>query len=282
MTFAYRETLAIQADTMGYTSHSVDKLGSPFLLADEISFVIPKGGSVRLDKNHFKLLFILAGNVEHEIEGLEGRRSLTAGDILIAPVVGHHIYINKNPQRAATLQTIRIFLNPRNLGKRTSRRIKRPESDLGDYVLHHFKNVVQLSGGIDNEIMDLIHQFRRETETHDIGCRHRVRSICTELIIMVSRKLSRKSESEHSAPGRTQKQIVAAAKEFFFKHFSKDLTLAEIAWYVGKGEEHLARVFKSETGHSVFDYVRKTRINQAKTLMMNPVWSLTKIAEKCG
>jgi AraC-like DNA-binding protein len=77
-------------------------------------------------------------------------------------------------------------------------------------------------------------------------------------------------------------QIVAAAKEFIFKHFSKDLTLGEIAWHVGKGEEHLARVFKSETGQSVFDYVRETRINQAKTLMMNPVGSLTEIAERCG
>jgi AraC-like DNA-binding protein len=267
---------------MGYSAHSVDKLGTPFLLADEVSFVVPKGETVRIRKHYFKLLLILSGNIEHEIEGLEGRRPLEAGDILIAPVVGRHIYINQNLQSAATVQAIRIFFNLDSPRLRTRPRVKRPETDLVDYIRHHFNKVVQLQGGIDNEIMDLVRRFRSETEGREEGYRHRVRSICTELIVAVSRKLNRESKRRDSTRGVLGGQIVDAAKEYIFKHFTKDLTLGEIAWHVGKGEEHLARAFKRKTGQSVFDYVRELRINQAKTFMLDPVWSLTEIAERCG
>ena len=267
---------------MGYSSHSVDKLGSPFLLADECVFLIPKGGAVRLSRHHFKLLFMVNGQIDHEIDGIEGIQPLAAGDILVAPVVARHHYINPNPNKAIPMQALRIFLDADLLGQRARRRMKRPEVDLADYIVHHLNRVVQLRGGIDNEITGLIRNFRHETEQRAVGYRHRVRSICTEMIIAVSRKMGRQSERETAADGARSGPIVSAAREFILKHYSKDITLGEIAWHVGKGEEHLARVFKRETGQSVFDYVREIRVNEAKTLLLNPAWSLTDISERCG
>jgi AraC-like DNA-binding protein len=267
---------------MAYSSHSVDQLGSPFLLVDEGVFVIPKGGSMRLSKHHFKILFILSGQIDHEIEGLEGRQSLTAGDILVAPVVGRHRYINPNASKAIPMQAVRIFLDGEYLGQRARRRMKRPETDLSDFIVHHFNRVVQLRGGIDNKITALIRDFRSETEQRAAGYRHRIRSICTEMIVAVSRKISRQADRKGLDRGSNGGPIVSAAKEYVIKHYSKDMTLGEIAWHVGKGEEHLARVFKRETGQSVFDYVREIRVNQAKTMLLNPAWSLTEIAGRCG
>ena len=267
---------------MAYSSHSADKLGPPFLLVDEGVFVIPKGGTMRLSKHHYKVLFIVSGQIEHEIEGLEGRQLLSAGDILVAPVVSRHHYINPNPNKAIPMQAVRIFLDAEYLGQHARRRMKRPEIDLGDFVVHHLRRVVQLRGGIDNEITGLIRDFRFETEHREPGFRHRVRSICTEMIIAVARRIGRQSDRGGSADGTGRGPIVSAAKEYVIKHFSKDLTLGEIAWHVGKGEEHLARVFKRETGQSVFEYVREIRVNQAKTLLLNPAWSLTEIAGRCG
>lgn len=267
---------------MAYTSHSVENLGAPFLLVDEVVFLIPKGGTMRLSKHHFKMLFILDGEIEHEIEGLSGRLPLTKGDILIAPVVERHHYINPDPRKAIPMQAVRIFLDAELLGQRAARRVKRPESDLADYIVHHFNRVVQLRGGVDNQIMDLIREFRDETESRRPGYRHRVRSLCTDLIVAVSRKLGPAARGPRAALERPGSQIVSAAREYVFKHYSKDLTLGEVAWHVGKGEEHLARVFKRETGQSVFDYVREMRVNQAKTFLLNPAMSLTQIAERCG
>lgn len=266
---------------MGYSSHSVDTLGPPWMFVDEVVFVVPKGGVLRIRKHHFKLLFILSGEIEHEIEGIDGKKPLSAGDILIAPVVGWHRYINPDQTRAVPMQAIRMFLDADFLASRAKRRIRKPENDLADFVLHHFNRVSQLRPGIDNEITELIRDYRRETEFGEAGFRHRVRSICTELIVSVARQLGH-GAGPPVAQTRPGGQIVAAAKEFILKHASKDISLGEIAWHVGKGEEHLARVFKRGTGQSVFEYVREIRVSQAKTLLLNPALTLTQIAERCG
>lgn len=264
---------------MGYSLHSVDKLGAPYLLVDEAVFVIPKGSVLSLEKHHFKLLFILNGEIEHEIQGLHQRQTLSPGDILLAPLVHWHNYINPNKGKAVSMQVLRIFLDADFLADRAASRIKKPETDWADFIVRHFNRVVQLRGGMDNEISVLIRNFRRETELRTIGYRHRIRSICTDLIVAVARKL----EPERHSPGlKNEHPIVAAAKEYILKHHANDLTLGEIAWHAGKGEEYLARVFKRETGQSVFDCVRETRIDRAKTLLLNPSKSLTEIATDCG
>jgi AraC-like DNA-binding protein len=278
---------------MGYAVHSVEGLGPPFLLVDEMVFVIPRGGEVRLARHHFKFLFILGGEFEHEIEGMEGRRKLGPGDILVAPLVERHCYVNPHPRKAAQAHVVRLFLDGAFLKKHAARRTRKPETDFADFVIHHFPQVVQLPGGIDNEITELVTALRRETEERATGFRHRVRSICTDLIVTVARRagaatgISTKTaaatmSSSSSSTGHTGATIVAAAKEYVLKHLAEDMALGEIAWHVGRGEEHLARVFKRETGRSVFDYVREMRINEAKTHLLDPALTLTVIAERCG
>ncbi len=267
---------------MGYSLHAVNDLGAPFVMLDETVFVIPRQGVVRLGKHHFKLLFILGGSVEHEIDGVEGRRKLEPGDILVAPVVRHHVYINPHPKNSVPLHVVRMFLDADFLATRARRRVRKPESDLSDYVLHHFSKVRQIVGGIDNEITDLLVALRREAEENAPGCRHRARALCTSLIVAVSRKSAKGHAPKTETKRTSSAHIVVAAKEYILKNLAEELTLGEVAWHVGKGEEHLARVFKRETGRSVFDYVREARVNRAQTHLLDPSLSLTEIAKRCG
>jgi AraC-like DNA-binding protein len=269
---------------MSYSWHAVENIGPPFLIVDEATFVIPKDGRIDLPVNHFKFLFILEGTIEHEIAGVEERLTLKPGDILAAPVVSSHAYINPNKSKAQTLHLVRMFLDKDYLEKRSRRRRRSPEVDLTDYVLHHITKVAQISGGIDNEISDLIAALRREGANRSIGFRHNTRSICTELIVAVTRKLIDAKESSHHSVAiqSSSSTIVVGVKEYIIKHLSKEMTLGEIAWHVGKGEEHLARVFKRETGRTVFDYVREVRINHARTLIPNPSLTMSDIASQCG
>jgi transcriptional regulator GlxA family with amidase domain len=99
---------------------------------------------------------------------------------------------------------------------------------------------------------------------------------------MVSRKTG-----SHSTPGKIPERkgsglLVDSAKEYIMKNLHTKLTLGDIAWKVGKGEEHLARVFKKETGQSVFDFVREMRIEQAKIHLYDTSKSLTYIATATG
>jgi len=228
------------------------------------------------------MLFVLDGRIEHEAGGLDGRRILGTGDILIVPRPARHVYINTDPARAMRMHTVRLFLDADFLGFRAQKRGGKPESDLSDFILRHFTRAAQISGGIDNEIMQILIRLRCETEGRAIGFRHRVRLLCTDLIVAVARKMKGDSPKKGEPPDSPHSPIISAAKEYIFKHLGQQITLGEIAWHVGKGEEHLARVFKSRTGESVFDWIREMRINKAKTHLLEPGLSLTEIAGRCG
>ncbi len=261
---------------MSYASHSMDQLGPPFRLSDEIVFLIPKAGSLHIQNQYHKLLLVLEGQAEFEIEGLPGRHGIRQGDLLCAPPVGKHHYINTDPHHASPLHVLRLFFDA------PESPVSRPESDLGDYVRLYFQQVRHLHDGLDSHLHRLIREFREETETRAPGYRHRIRSICTNLTVASARKFCPVSPNSEEVAAGGGEQIVIAAREYIFKHFAQPLTLGEIAWHVGKGEEHLARLFKRHTGQSVFDTVRELRIDAAKTLLPNPAFTLTHIAERCG
>lgn len=267
---------------MGYASHSVENIGEPFLFADEMVFYIPKGGRVKIKKSQFKFIFVLQGDVLHEIDGLVGTRPLKTGDILVCPAFKYHTYINPNVDKVCQLHVMRLFIDEQAKRKRVAKRVKKPEFDLGDYVFHHFTRTVQYTDGIDSEVAGYLNALRRETEQHGSGYRHRARSLCTDLVIATSRKTQAFDERGKRSGSGGSSYLVASAKEYVLKNLDAHLTLGGIAWHVGKGEEHLARVFKKETGQSVFDYVREMRVNHAKTQLLDPSLSLSQIAVACG
>lgn len=265
---------------MGFSSHSVEKFGSPFLMADELVFVVPAASAVDLTRHHFKFLFLLNGEIAHEIEGLEGPGILREGDILAAPPVRFHRYINTAPRSEARIHMVRIFLDSGALHERPSPALIKPEFLFNDFVTHHFARPHHLVGGIHQDVRTVLAALRKETDLREPGFRHRVHSLCVDLVILAARQLS-----VHSRP-RTSvhvKGIVATAQEFIQKHFADpNLRLGTIAFHAGKGDEHLARQFKRETGRSVFEFVRETRINHAKTLLLDPSMTFTAIAAECG
>ncbi|WFB35976.1 helix-turn-helix transcriptional regulator [Kiritimatiellota bacterium B12222] len=261
---------------MSYANHSVDQLGPPFRLSDEIIFLIPKAGKLTIKNQYHKLLLVLDGEAQFEIKGLEGRQTLKKGDIFFAPSRGNHHYYNAQKHQAAPLHVLRIFYDI------PSKQTLRPENDFGDFIQQHFQQVGHLHDGIDAKLQGLIREFREETENRAPGFRHRLFAICTDLTIESVRKLRPHTLNATETDVSSGEQIVIAAREFIFKHYPNPLTLGEIAWHVGKGEEHLARLFKRHTGQSVFDTVREIRVDAAKTYLPNPSYSLTQIAEKCG
>lgn len=264
---------------MGLSSHYLDNFGEPFRLVDESIFVVPAGGTVRLSHTPFKLLFFLKGTIYHAIEGLDDSEPLEEGDILVAPRSSFHHYINRDSKREARIHLLRLFFDENNLVG-CDRPATAPEQNLSDFVRHHFNRPAHLKHAITTDIRSALNALRREAETRNVGHLHRAHSICTDLVILTARCLSQHPAQRRSV--RTDHAVVEAT-EFIHKHFNNPgLRLGTIAWHTGRGEEHLARLFKRETGKSIFEYVREVRINHAKTLMLNPSLTLTEIAAACG
>ena len=82
-------------------------------------------------------------------------------------------------------------------------------------------------------------------------------------------------------PGATS-AIVKHALLFLQQNFSRKISRAEIAQWIGVSENYLSEVFNKELGLSPWDYLTRYRIQQAKILMRTSNENITSIAFQVG
>jgi signal transduction histidine kinase/DNA-binding response OmpR family regulator/ABC-type sugar transport system substrate-binding protein len=77
-------------------------------------------------------------------------------------------------------------------------------------------------------------------------------------------------------------QIVRKAMAYVHTHYTEQISLTDIAAYVGLSEQHLIRSFRSEIGITPIDYLKRYRIGQAKALLEEGSKSVTEVAAEVG
>ncbi len=266
------------------TFHSLERLGAPFAHVSELGFRIPDSGEVTVRNPERKLLFFLQANCTQTIEG-QGVFPVRTGDIMVVPCrcVQHYTREAAKGSLAAVHALKIVFDLPPLAAPRATvvRGRGDPEANLTAFVCHHFRDVRHLPLAQTPPMQEIMRAIRREAEQHGPGIRHRVRALCTNLVVHVARLLHESPRATQRA-GATEGPLVVQAKEFLQRNFARNLTLGEIAWQVRKSEEYLARVFRKVTGQTVFDYLRTVRLEQAKTLLINSDKSLTEVATLTG
>ena len=65
------------------------------------------------------------------------------------------------------------------------------------------------------------------------------------------------------------KSIVDEMKEYVSEHLQQPLTLSDIASHIGYSKFHTSRVFKAETGMSLFEYIRRERLTASAHALRN-------------
>lgn len=70
--------------------------------------------------------------------------------------------------------------------------------------------------------------------------------------------------------------------EYIRTHYSRRITLEEIAAYVYLSPSYLSSLFRKETGQTVSEYVLHVRIEKSKTLLLRPGISIGETAALCG
>jgi len=265
--------------------HSIEQLGRPFLSVSELGLVIPRPGELLVKNEEVKLLFFLQADCVQEIEGC-GKFTMQAGDICVVPRSCRQHYRLAEARHSPRLHVLKISLKlpPLPAPGQPATKIApkgNPESDLGAFCQHHFTEIRHLPAAQDAPMQEIMLAIRREAEDHRAGIRHRVRALCTNLIVHVARRLhDHPALAKPAAAGHGS--VVNQAKEYLRRNYAKPLTLGEIAWHAKMSEEHLARVFRKVTGQTVFDYLRTVRLESAKTLLIASSQSLTEIAALTG
>lgn len=89
---------------------------------------------------------------------------------------------------------------------------------------------------------------------------------------------------EQAPVGRatTARQYVDKAAEFISRNFSRDITIADVADFIGISESHLYRVFSAELGIAPAQFLIRYRINEASAMLRNTGMAVGEIAASCG
>jgi AraC-like DNA-binding protein len=265
--------------------HSIEQLGKPFVSVSELGLVIPRHGELLVNNNEVKVLFFIQADCNQEIEAF-GTFPVKAGDICVVPRTCRQHYRQAGPGQSERIHVLKISLKLPPLpapGQTTGKAVAKgnPESDLAAFCQHHFTEIRHLPGAQDARMQEIMLAIRREAEEHRAGIRHRVRALCTNLIVHVARRLhDGPTVAKPAATGHGF--VVNQAKEYLRRNYAKTLTLGEIAWHAKLSEEHLARVFRKVTGQTVFDYLRTVRLENAKNLLIDSSQTLTEIATLTG
>ncbi len=76
--------------------------------------------------------------------------------------------------------------------------------------------------------------------------------------------------------------VTKKAIEYIYKNYRSDLSLNDIATYIGVNSSYLSRRFKQDCGKGVIEYLNTIRIEQAKLLMENGFQKVKEIADEVG
>ena len=258
-------------------------IGAPVTALDEQIVIVPPPGLL-VNNRARKLLFFFEANCFHRVEGLAASRvQLAAGDILVLPHVCRQWY-ETNSGETARVHALRIVLDPAQIPALSLGSSDNASDVAANEValwLHaRFENYAHIRGGLSAEVGETIARLRRETETLNAGYALRAGAACLDLLVLAARGLQ--SETPVTAPRGARSFRVEETREFISKHLSGALSLGQIAAHFGISPEHLARVWKSETGTTIFEAVRRARIERAKSLLIASDLNISQIARACG
>ncbi len=99
------------------------------------------------------------------------------------------------------------------------------------------------------------------------------------LLLDFSQSLTPLPDSRYTETSGMEKEMII----FLEDHYPEDISLDMLADQFQRTPEYLCGIFKAATGETIFHYLRRIRIHQAKVLLMErPDASLWEICNACG
>lgn len=102
------------------------------------------------------------------------------------------------------------------------------------------------------------------------------------LVVYHRRSHSHKQESVYLDYRNHINPQVHEVQDYLIDHLSGENSIEMLADLVAMSPRNLSRVFKEKTGLTILEYLTQLRIENAKTLLNNPNYTLDYIAAQCG
>lgn len=270
---------------MGQTLNAVTGLGEPFLSVDEQVFVVPEVGSHEVINEQFKVVALLRGDCHLDADGYEPVR-MARGDVLIIPERCRYRY-RSSSRTGIRIHALRLLLDPQFVPPRPAGQAVPADGDDSDadiavLVRDSLRRVAIVPAQRNAAIAGVLGELRDEAERRLPGHRCRITALSTLFMVHLIRQHAASDLADRSAAERSGARLVNIAKEYLLKNLAAPVRLADVARHLDVSAEHLARVFRRETGSTVFEQLEQFRLEQARTYLISSDWSVAEIAARTG
>ena len=103
-----------------------------------------------------------------------------------------------------------------------------------------------------------------------------------ELCVWIVEVLDRFTDCVYKNKNIKNVNIIIKAKEFIRANYKKKIKLEDISKVVCLSSYYLSHIFKKETGSTLFEYLTKVRVEEAKRLLEVTQWNTTRISFEVG
>jgi AraC-like DNA-binding protein len=275
---------------MGYSLNHIADVGTPFQVVHEQVVDVAPGGFHTVRNDVRKLLFVLSGECRHQVIGWDGPwgdLTLRPGDILALPHRCEQRYSPVEPGGTCRLHVVRLSFDPERvpvlpLGSPSLARLPGTESDAVAWARFGLQEIRCHRAASDATITETLLHLRLEAERRAPGYRLRIHALCVGLTILFARTGTAMTGGTPAEPSTGAGYHAGKIKRYLRGRLHQQTRLADIAASVSLSEEHAARLFKSVTGVTIFEYARRLRIAEAKSLLATTDDNLSEIARRTG
>ncbi len=216
-------------------------------------------GEMEHSHEFFELLAILSGSGTHWINGKTYQ--VMPGDIFLLNIGDRHYF---NPLSQETeFRWINIGWLP-------------DFYQLEDAaLLKNKKYTDRVSMNITNLLMDCLYEYNLKQEEYLDIIRFQLMAILKKL-----KRLTAQEEISYNEKHR--RNLIKRATAFIGDHYREPLTLRDIAERLGISQVYLCKLFSDEIGMGAIQYLRKTRIDKACSLLLSTNMRVNDISISVG
>jgi len=222
-----------------------------------------------------KLVFVLEGRMKCRFDpGV--LHELKPGSVLINFENRSHDYLGMEKGRGSRIRVLRLTL-PWDFA------VLSPQEDdpepLGRFLGRNLPRRGVISPPLEKSWASTLQELRSSLRSPDSDRKHRVNALArlAALDLIHFQKLSR-GEASGEAPGQLEERI----ERFLKENLHRQIRLEEVAASVDRTEEHIARIFRKSRGKTVFEELKRLRVDRARYLLLCTDLSVTRIAEQTG
>lgn len=144
----------------------------------------------------------------------------------------------------------------------------------------HFNHRLHLDGEGATRVMHLLDDMIREFEKHESGYTTMLRIKLLELLVLLSRYFTKKT---YLSPGNNGKKLLIERIIGYLKrNYEKKLSINLLSNVFYLSPRQLNRVFKEETGMTIFEMIHNIRVEKAKQLLSESDEKVITIAGNIG